>query len=150
MRHGAQYPRRAEPALQGVMFREGALHLVKRALCREPLHRDDVGLVGLSGVLGAAAHGAPVAEHGAGTTYAMLTADVNAESLKLVAEKVAQQHARLGLAAAALPVQGQLDGKSFACGAMQRRHCRRSRCSLAIFIASLTARSTRTWVSAIR
>src|SRR5262245_31259955 len=150
MGYGAQYPRRAEPAMQGVMFRKGALHLVECACFGEPLHRDNIRVVGLSGVLGAAAHRAPVADYGAGATYAVLAADVNAESLKLVPEKVAQQHARLSVAGAGLAVQGQLNSKSFACGTMQRRHCRRSRRCRAIFIASPTARSTRTWVSAIR
>src|SRR5262245_15921839 len=118
MGYGAQYPGRAEPALQGVMFRKGALHLAECGRFGEPLHRDDVRVVGLSGVLGAAAYRAPVSDHGAGATYAVLAADVNAESLQLVAEKVAQQHARLSLAGSALAVQGQLDGKSFACGTM--------------------------------
>src|SRR5262245_16879068 len=150
MRHRAQDARGAEPALQGVMPREGALHLVECTCFGEPLHRHNVRVVGLSGVLGAAAHRAPVADHGAGATYAVLAADVNAESLELVAEKVAQQHASLGLAGAALPVQGQLHGKSLAGGTMQRRHCMRALRCRAIFSASPTARSTKTCVSATR
>src|SRR5262245_16057952 len=96
MRHRAQYPRRAEPALQGVMFGEGALHLIERAGFGEPLHRDDIRVVGLSGVLGAATHRASIAEHGTGAAYAVLAADMNAESLDLLADKVAQQHASHG------------------------------------------------------
>src|SRR5262245_37471836 len=150
MRHRAQDARRAEPALQGVMPREGALHLVERAAFGEPLYRHDVRIVGLGGVLGAAAHRAPVAEHRAGAAYAVLAADVNPESLELVAEKVAQQHASLGLAGAPLPVQGQLHGKSLAGGTVQRRHCMRPLRCRAIFSASPTARSTNTCVSATR
>src|SRR4029453_13589869 len=105
MRHRAQYARGAETALQGVVPREGALHLVERAAFGEPLHRHDVRGGGLGGVLGAAAHRAPVAEHRAGAAYAVLAADVNPESLELVAEKVAQQHESLGLTGAAMPGQ---------------------------------------------
>src|SRR5262249_30843692 len=150
MRHGAQYPRCAEAALQGVMLREGALHLIERARFSEPLHGDDVGTVRLGGVLGATAHCSPIDQNRTGTAYAMFATDVNPEGLQLMAQKIAQQHARLGLAGSALPIQGQLDREALAGCPIKRCHCRRPLRCRAISSAALTARSTSTFVSAIR
>ena len=132
------------------MLREGALYLVERAWFSEPLHGDDVRAVGLGGVLGAAAHGSSIEENRTGATYAMLATDVNPEGLQLMTQKIAQQHARLGLAGSALPVQGQMEREALTGCAMKRCHCRRSLRCRAIASASLTARSTSTLVSAIR
>src|SRR5262245_3461941 len=150
MRHRAQYARRAEPALQGMMPREGALHLVERAWFSEPLHGDDVGTVRLGGVLGAAAHRSSIDQNRTGTAHAMLATDVNPEGLQLMTQKIAQQHARFGLAGSALPIQDQLDREAFTGCPIKRCHCRRSLRCRAISSAPLIARSTSTLVSAIR
>src|SRR5262249_57906359 len=88
MRHRAQYAGRAEAALQGVMLREGALHLIERARLSEPLHGDDVRTVRLSGILGAAAHGSAIDQNRTRPAYAMLAADVNPEGLQLMTQKI--------------------------------------------------------------
>jgi hypothetical protein len=49
---------------------------------------------------------------------------MNAEGLELMTQEIAEQHARLGLAGSALPVQRQLERELLSGGAMQRRHCR--------------------------
>src|SRR5262245_12003097 len=150
MRHRAQYAGRAEAALQGVMLGEGTLHLVERAWFGEPLHGDDVGTVHLTGILGAAAHRSPIDQNRTGTAYAMLATDVNPKGLQLMTQKIAQQHARLGLARSALPIQRQLDREAFTGCPIKRCHCRRSLRCRAISSEALTARSTSTFVSAIR
>src|SRR5262249_51880770 len=150
MLHRAQYARRAEPALQGMMPREGALHLVERAWFSEPLHGDDVGIVRLGGVLGATAHRSSIDQNRTGTAHAMLATDVNPEGLQLMTQKIAQQHARLGLAGSAWPIQGQLDREAFTGCPIKRCHCRRSLRCRAISSAPLIARPTSTFVSAIR
>src|SRR5262249_13745890 len=122
MRHRAQYAGRAEPALQGMMLREGALHLVERAWFGEPFHGGDVGTVRLGGVLGATAHRSSIDQNGTGAAYAMLATDVNSEGLQLMTQKIAQQHARLGLAGSALPIQGQLDREALAGCPIKRCH----------------------------
>src|SRR5262249_22135543 len=146
----AQYARRAEPALQGMMLREGALNLVELAWFGEPLHGDDVRAVGLRGVLSAATHGSSIDQNRTGAAYPMLATDVDSEGLQLRTEKIARHHARLGLAASSLPVQGQMEREALTGCAMKRCHCRRSLRCRAIASASLTARSTSTLVSAIR
>src|SRR5262249_61531848 len=139
MRHRAQYAGRAESALQGVMLREGALHLVERAGFGEPLDGDDVRTVRLSGILGATAHRSAIDQNRTRAAYAMLAADVNPEGLQLMTQTIAEQHARLGLAGSALSIQGQLDHEALACCPMKRCHCKRSLRCRAIASAPLTA-----------
>jgi hypothetical protein len=124
MGHGTKYPGSAEPALQGVMFGECALQLVERAGLGKAFHGHDVRTVCLRRVLSAAAHCASIDQDRTGSADAMLAADMNPESLELMTQEIAEQHARLGLARSALPIQRQLDRKSFTGGTMQRRHCR--------------------------
>ena len=132
------------------MLREGALHLIERARLGEPLHGDDVRAVRLSGILGAAAHRSAIDQNRTRPAYAMLATDVNPEGLQLMTQKIAKQHARLGLAGPALPIQGQLDREALAGCPMKRCHCRRPLRCRTISSAALTARSTSTFVSAIR
>src|SRR5690606_34301935 len=88
----------------------------------QPLDRGDVGALGLYRVLRAAAHGPAVHEHGAGAAHAVLAADVHAVELQLVAQEIAQQHARLGVAHAAASVDGQLDAPALVGAHVQRLH----------------------------
>src|SRR5215475_2245495 len=150
MGDGTKYPGSAEPALQGVMSGECALHLVERPGLGEALHGDDVRTVCLGRVLGAAAHCASIDQDRTGSADAVLTADMNPESLEFMTQEIAEQHARLGLAGSALPIQRQLERKSFPGGTMQRRHCRWLLRCRAISSALLTARPTSTFVSAVR
>jgi hypothetical protein len=92
----AQYSRSAEPALQGVMLGEGALHRVERARLGEP-STVTMSKPSACAAYWAAAHGAAIDQNRAGAAHAMLAADVNPEGLELMAQKVAQQHASLGL-----------------------------------------------------
>ncbi len=116
----------------------------------EPLDGDDVGAVGLHRVLRAAAHRAAVDQDGAGAAHAVLAADMHAECLQLVAQEIAEQHARLGLSRAALAVQGQLDAAAFARCAMQHGHCSALLRCRASATASWTARRRDPASSAIR
>src|SRR5262249_13295346 len=147
VRHGTQYSRSAEPALQRMMLREGALHLVERARLGQALHGHDIRAVCLRSVLRTAAHCYSIDQNRTSSAYPMLTADVNSEGLKLMTQEIAEEHARLGLARSALPIQCYLERKALAGCTMQDCHCRRF---LAMSSAAFTARSTSTFVSAVR
>src|SRR5689334_13152626 len=81
MSHGTKYAGSTEPALQSVMSRECALHLVERAWFGEPLHGYELRAVCLRRVLGAAAHRSPIDQDRAGSADAMFAADMHAEGL---------------------------------------------------------------------
>src|SRR5262249_19715215 len=98
VRHGTQYSWSAEPALQRMMLREGALHLVERARLGQALHGHDIRAVCLRSVLRTAAHCYSIDQNRTSSAYPMLTADVNSEGLKLMTQEIAEEHARLGLA----------------------------------------------------
>src|SRR5262245_55900062 len=89
MGDGTKYPGSAEPALQGVMSGECALHLVERPGLGEALHGDDVRTVCLGRVLGAAAHCASIDQDRTGSADAVLTADMNPESLEFMTQEIA-------------------------------------------------------------
>src|SRR5215467_358528 len=84
MSHGTKYAGGTEPALQGMMFRECALHLIERAGLSEPLHGYDLRAVCLRRVLGAAAHCSSIDQDRTGSADPVLTADMNAEGLELM------------------------------------------------------------------
>src|SRR5919204_2557835 len=84
MSHGTKYAGSTEPALQGVMFRECALHLIERAGLGEPLHGYDLRAVYLRRVLSAAAHCSPIDQDRTGSADPVLTADMNTEGLELM------------------------------------------------------------------
>jgi hypothetical protein len=90
MSHGTKYAGSTEPALQGVIFRECALHLVECAGLGEPLHGYDLRAVCLRRVLGAAAHSSPIDQNRTGSADPVLAADMNSEGLKLMTQEIAE------------------------------------------------------------
>jgi hypothetical protein len=92
-----------------MMLCEGALYLVEGIGFGESLHRHNVHTVCLGHILGAAAHRASIDQNCTRSAYAVLTTDMYPEGLQFMTQKITEQHARLGLAGSALPVQGQLD-----------------------------------------
>src|SRR3982074_3057952 len=96
MRRRAKNAGRAEAALQGMVVHERALQFIERTGLRQALDTDDIGTIRLYCVLRAAAHRPPIDQDRAGAADAMLATDMDAIGLQLVAEKVAEQHARFG------------------------------------------------------
>jgi hypothetical protein len=95
-----------------MVFRERALHVVEGAGRSESLHRHDVGTVCLGRVLRTAAHRLSIDQNRTGPAYTVFTTNMDSEGLELMSQKIAEQHARLGLAGSELPIQGQLDRKA--------------------------------------
>src|SRR5579875_2318146 len=83
---GKQHARGAEAALRGVEFDEGLLQLREGSLPRQALDRIDALAIHLRCERQAAARGAAVDEHGAGTADAVLTAQMRAGQLELLAK----------------------------------------------------------------
>ena len=136
--------------MQRLLPGKSALNHVQRVAVGEPFHRDNFGAIRLYRILRAAAHGASINQHRAGTANTVLAADMHAERLQFVAEEIAQQHAGLGLAGPALPVQHQRDRDALVGGMMDGRHCGRPPSCLALASASSNTCATSTLVSASR
>ena len=89
--------------------------------------------VGLHREHQAGAHGSAVEHHGAGAAHAVLAADMGAGQQQLVAQKIAQQHARFDRAAIARAVDRHGDARgsaSVSCSSprplVRRRHSARA------------------------
>src|SRR5262249_37546680 len=106
MRPGTQYAGSAGSDMRGVMVCEGALYLAQGIGFSESLHRHDVRTVYLGRILRAAAHRSPIDQNCTRSAHAVLTTDMHPEGLQFMTQKITEQHARLGLAASGLPVQG--------------------------------------------
>src|SRR5258708_12380358 len=130
MGHRTQDSRSAEPALQRMMLREGALHLAERARLGEAFRCHDIRAVGLRSVLRTATHCYSIDQNRTSSAYPMLTADVNPESLELVTQEIAEEHARLSLARSALPIQCYLKRKARTACTVQHCHHTRPLCTL--------------------
>src|SRR5262245_57436058 len=124
--------------------------LVEHARLGQALHGHDIRVVCLRSVLRTAAHCYSIDQNRTSSAYPMLTADVNSEGLKVMTQEIAEEHARLSLARSALPIQCYFERKALAGCTMQDCHSRRFLCSRAMSSAAFTARSTSTFVSAVR
>src|SRR5262249_31582669 len=131
----------AESALQRVIILERLLQRVERAVWSgERFHRRHRPALSLDGERQARAHRRAVDEDGAAAAHAVLAADVGSGGAEYIAEKVAQQHARLGLARKLAAVERQAEPRplvlayaahrlasSITTGAMRRSKSRRIR-----------------------
>jgi hypothetical protein len=110
IRERHQDARRAKTALQGVMLLEGPLQRIERAVRRgERFNRGDGTAFGLHRERQAGAHRNPVEQHRAGAAHAMLAADMGAGRPDDMAQKVGEQHPRLGFARGAAAVELERD-----------------------------------------
>src|ERR1051325_3096724 len=106
-----QHARRAEPALQAMLFPERLLQHAEGAVrCSEPLGGHELAAVGLHREHDAGAHRLAVEQHGACAAYAVLATEMRSGEPQLAAKEVGEMQARLRLARMALPVDGQRDG----------------------------------------
>jgi hypothetical protein len=131
----------AETALQGVVVLECLLQHAERAVgSGQGLHGRDRPALGLDGEGQARAHRRPVDEDRAAPAHAVLAADVGAGGAEHVPQKVAEQHAGLGLARQLATVEGEAHPRalvlvhaahclasSMTTGPMPRRRSRRMR-----------------------
>src|SRR4051794_34176132 len=101
---------RAEAALQGVMVLERLLQLAQLAVrAGERFHGLHVAAFGLHGEREAGAHRGTIDLHRAAAADAMLAADVGSGRAEGMAQKIAEQSARLGLGAHLAAVECQID-----------------------------------------
>src|SRR5262249_50089357 len=104
-----EHARRAEPALQGVAFLKRLLQRMHPGFGCQPLDGLDRGAISLHGEHQAGPDSHTVENNRAGAADAMLAAKMRARKTKVLAEEVAQMHARLSLARIALLIHGQFD-----------------------------------------
>jgi hypothetical protein len=91
------HARRAEAALQPVMFAERLLQRVQAAVgAGQPFDRNDVGAMRLCHEHGAGFHRLPVHVHGTGAAMTGVAADVRTGDPELFAQYMDKQHPRLG------------------------------------------------------
>ena len=97
--HGAHHhARRAETALQGVMFAEHLLHRVQRAIGGgQAFNGGDFGAIGLHGQHGAGFHRIAVNMHHAGAALAGVATHMGAGQAELVTQQFHQKRARFHL-----------------------------------------------------
>ena len=105
-----QHARRAEPALQRVVFREKLLQRMHLAALRQAFDRADLGTVGLDGEHQAGAHGLAVDHHRTGAAHAVLAADMGAGQAQTVAQEIGQQGAGFCAAGVGAAVDGKGNG----------------------------------------
>ena len=93
---------RAEPALQGVMFDEGALQRVQDTALRQPLDGADRAALGLHREDQAGAHRIAVEQYRARAADAVLATHMRAGQPAIVADRIEQGAARLHAQSVAL------------------------------------------------
>src|SRR5262249_2729015 len=101
--------RRAKPTLWGIVIDEGLLQWRQPSVVRQTLNRLHVCPIGPDRELTAGIHRLTVHQHGAGTTFAAVTADFGAGEIKLVTEQFHQGPAVLHLDAMTDAVHGKSD-----------------------------------------
>src|SRR5262245_18594840 len=131
----------AESALQRVVVLERLLQRVERTVgSGERFHCRHRPALGLNGKRQTRAHRGAIDEDGAATAYAVLAPDVGSGGAEPLAQKVAEQHARLGLARQLAAVERQAEPRplvlahaahrlasSITTGASRRKRSRRMR-----------------------
>src|SRR5438093_815588 len=124
-RHGRHdHPRRAEPALQPVLFPEAFLQRMQATVGREALDRGDRRAVGLDRKDGAGLRAPAVDENGAGAALTGVAPDVRPRQTQVFAEEVNKEHARVDVSLANLAVDGDRDlghGLVFLVGMVRKR-----------------------------
>src|SRR5262249_2072406 len=103
------HPRRAETALQSVLFPEALLDRMQVAVFREPFDGRDLGAVGLDGKDGTRLHRLTVHQNRASAALARVAADVRARESHGLPAVMDEQEARLRLVALGLSVDRHLD-----------------------------------------
>jgi hypothetical protein len=106
---GHDHSRRAETALQAMLFPEPFLDRVQITVLSETFDRRDLGTVSLYGEDGAALHGPAVHEDRAGAALAGIASNVGAGEVEHVANVVDQQHPGVYFTAVLGPVYGYRD-----------------------------------------
>ena len=102
------HPRRAETALQAVVFAEGVLHRVQGAVgLGDALDGQHLGALALHGEDGAALDRLAVDVHDAGAALAGVAADMRAGQSQFLAQQLHEQGAALDLGRGLLAVHGQ-------------------------------------------
>src|SRR3954467_14609504 len=131
----------AESALQRMVVLEGLLQHAELAISAgQRFHRRHRPALGLDCEGQARPHRRPIEEHRAAPAYAMLASDMGSGRAEHVPEKIAQQHARLGLARHLAAVEREAEpgalalvhpphrlASSMTAGAMPRSRSRRMR-----------------------
>jgi hypothetical protein len=102
---------RAVAALEGVLFEEGGLHGMQRAIRPgKPLHGGDGAAVSLSGKRQAGQHALAVDMHGAGAALALVATLLGAGQVETITQGVEQRHTRLDLKVVVMSVDVEMDG----------------------------------------
>src|SRR5262249_8533865 len=100
----------AEPALQAMAVAEGLLYRAERPVLRgQPLNRGHLGALQLHREQQAGPYRVAVDEHRARAADAVLTPQVRAGEVQVLAQRVGQRLARFAPHPPALAVHGQLD-----------------------------------------
>ena len=102
-------PRRAESALQTMLFMHRTLHGVVAVVARNRLDRFDLSAVGLRCERETRPHCTPVPNNRAGATRPLLATNVRAGEAELVAYEIGQQHPRRHVDLVRGAVDGQAD-----------------------------------------
>ena len=110
------------------MIDTGVLEGRQTPVVRQALHRLDVGPIGPDRELTAGIHRLPVHQHGAGPTFAAVTADFGAGEIQLVPEPFHQGPAVLHVDAMTDAIHGQADRGTGGsghrrCGGIRRQAC---------------------------
>jgi hypothetical protein len=89
------HPRRAKPALQGMVLLKCQLQRMEFSLRPNPFDGGDFATVGLGGKEQARAHRAAVEQNGARAAHTMLATYMSSDQAEIVAQKINQRAARL-------------------------------------------------------
>ena len=108
------HARRAEAALQGMMFAEGFLHRVQFAVLGEAFDGDYLGTLRLRSEDGTGFYALAVDMDDAGAALAGIAANMGAGELKAFTQKLHQQRARFNVASFLLAVDGDRHGNRHA------------------------------------
>src|SRR3954454_18380636 len=103
------HPRRAEPALEGVLLVKGLLHGMEIPVLRQALDRRDLRPVGLDAEHGARLDRLAVDEHRAGAAGRRVAADVRARQAETIAEDVDEELPGLEVELVRSPVDAERD-----------------------------------------
>src|SRR5215472_9636481 len=134
---GHQEARRAEPALQAMIFPECFLERAQGVTLGQPFHGLDHAAVHLDGEEQARADGGAVDDDGAGAAHAVLAPEMRARQIEVVAQEVRQRPPHLYRPFVGTPVDGDADRALVHRGSAARPPTARS-------VASTSVRRART------
>ncbi len=107
---GHQEAGSAEPALKSMLFPEGFLDRVQVSVRRQPLHRGDLGAVGLNRQQRARLHGQIAQQDGTRSTTGGVTTDVSPGQTQHLPKEVHQEQSWLHLPPIGRPIDSNLNG----------------------------------------